>query len=171
MLWIILLGVVTGMRTMTAVTVLCWAAWLGALPQTGWESFVGSPVTVAIFTLLALGEYVVDVLPQTPSRKDAPLLVSRLVFGSFAGLLGWHALMEPIAGGILIGMIGAWIGTYGGYRLRVAMARVLHHDLPAGLIESACALLFALAAAHMLHEALVRPPVAMLLGTSTHIFG
>ena len=33
MLWMVLLGIVTGMRSMTGLAVLCWFAWLGLVPE------------------------------------------------------------------------------------------------------------------------------------------
>jgi hypothetical protein len=63
MTWLIaipLLGLVTGMRTMTAMMVLCWFAYGGYLPVDGtWASWSGKLVTAIAFTVLAIGEYVV----------------------------------------------------------------------------------------------------------------
>ena len=72
MSWILaipLLGIATGMRSMTPMAVLCWFAYLKYLPVQGtWASWTGHLVTVIIFTLCALGEFVGDKLPGTPSR-------------------------------------------------------------------------------------------------------
>jgi uncharacterized membrane protein len=149
--WFILLGISTGMRTMTSTAVLCWFAYRLLLPQTGWSFWTANLITVIVFTLAALGEYVGDTLPQTPSRTDLPLVLGRLAFGAFVGALGAHAINEPLAGGILFGILGALIGTYGGYQLRMRLAKLVGRDLPVALAESAFALILALTAAWKLH--------------------
>src|SRR5579875_3298284 len=113
--WIFLLGVATGSRTMTAVAVLCWAAWLGTLPEHGWAIWSAYLVSALIFTGMALGEYYGDTLPSTPSRKDTFPALSRVAFGALAGALAATAIYQPLAGGILDGALGALVGTWAGY--------------------------------------------------------
>ena len=56
-----LIGVVAGLRTMTAAAAVSWAAWMGALPLAGTPlAFLGATVTPWILTVLALGELVAD---------------------------------------------------------------------------------------------------------------
>src|SRR5712664_3210216 len=63
------IGVVTGLRSMTAPAVVAWAAHLGWINLHGSPlAFVGSAWAVGIFTLGALGEFVADKLPTTPAR-------------------------------------------------------------------------------------------------------
>jgi uncharacterized membrane protein len=150
MIWFVLLGISTGMRTMTATAVLCWFAWLQRLPQDGWAFWAGNIASVIVFTLLALGEYVGDTLPSTPSRTKAPLVLGRLAFASLAGALAAHGTAEPVVGGILAAAVGALIGTYGGYHLRMFGARLIGRDLPVALGESLVALGLALYAAYRL---------------------
>jgi uncharacterized membrane protein len=152
MLWILLLGVATGMRTMTAVAVLCWSARLGFLPVQGtWAFWMASTVSVVIFTALALGEYVGDVLPKTPRRTDWGPLVARLVFGSVACTAAMTVLMEPVAGGIVFGVIGALAGAFFGMKLRLYLAKLLGRDWPVGIAESALALTISILVAHQLN--------------------
>src|ERR1700759_4442583 len=70
--WLIavpLLGVVTGMRSMTAMAVLCWFAYRGDLSLDGtWASWAAKLVTAIIFSVLALGEFVADKLPTAANR-------------------------------------------------------------------------------------------------------
>jgi uncharacterized membrane protein len=105
---------------------------------------------------MALGEYVADTLPMTPSRTTPLQLISRLVFGAVAGILASRMLAEPLAGGVLFGLSGALIGTYGGHRLRMVTAKWIGRDLPVGLCESALALGLALLAAHGLRMDIVK---------------
>jgi uncharacterized membrane protein len=52
---------------MSAPTAVCRAAHCGWLPFAGTKlAFIGYPVTLVVFTLLALSELIADKLPQTP---------------------------------------------------------------------------------------------------------
>lgn len=152
MQWIFLLGVATGSRTMTAIAVLCWAAWMGVLPEHGWAMWITYLVSALVFSGLALGEYYGDTLPNTPSRKAAGPFAARLVFGAVVGALASTSIYEPVAGGILLGVAGALVGALGGYALRVGATRRLGRDLPVALTESLIALLFAVWAVWNLHQ-------------------
>lgn len=140
---------------MTAMAVLCWFAWLHLLPQHGWAFLAGSLVAAIAFTVAAVGEYVADTLPQTPSRTAPVGLSARIVFGALVGALASRAVFEPVAGGIIFGIIGALIGTYGGHRVRIYWSKALGRDLPAALSESALALALAVFACWQLHQTMV----------------
>lgn len=163
MLWIIVLGMATGMRTFTAMAVLCWFTWLARLPVTGLNAWTASVISVLIFTLLALAEYYGDTLPRTGSRKGPLGLSFRLVFGSLVGALAASSMLEPPAGGVLFGIIGALIGTYGGYSARMYLAGRVGRDFPVAVGESALAVVLSVMAMHFVcvdismlgHEALL----------------
>jgi uncharacterized membrane protein len=81
-------------------------------------AFLNSPVTLIIFTLLALGELIADKLPNTPART-APLgLTARIILGCLCGV----ALATSGGGNLLVaaivGIAGALVGTIAGYRIR-----------------------------------------------------
>lgn len=122
-----LLGCVTGLRSLTPAAVVCWAAHIGWLHLAGTKlAFIAHPVTLIIFTLLALVELVTDKLPKTPART-APLgLGARLVFGCLCGV----AVALSAGGNLLVaaavGAIGALAGTYGGYNVRKALVVSAH---------------------------------------------
>ena len=151
----VLLGMTVGLRTMTAMAVLCWFAWMQLLPQHGWAFWVGSLVSVIVFSVCAVGEYVVDTLPSTPSRTAPVGLTARLVFGALVGGLAAHAIIEPVAGGVIFGLVGTLIGAFGGVRVRRYWAKALGRDLPVALLESAIALGLAVATCWQLHVLLV----------------
>lgn len=151
MLWWLLLGIATGMRTMTAMAVLCWFAYLKLLPESGWAVWAGTLASAIVFSALALGEDIADALPGTPSRVTPGPLGARLVFGVLVGALAAQAVIEPLAGGVIFGLVGALIGAYGGFRLRAAAARRIGRDLPIALCESLLALLIAFWAAQSLY--------------------
>src|SRR5580692_6368350 len=69
LMFVFLIGVVTGLRSLTGPAVTSWAAHLGWLSLIGTPMrFMASIVTVAIFTVLAVVELVADKLPSTPAR-------------------------------------------------------------------------------------------------------
>jgi uncharacterized membrane protein len=139
----LLIGVVAGLRAMTAPAAVAWGAYLGWLPLAGtWAGFMGHWIAVAIFTVLALVELVTDQLPSTPSRKVPQQFGARLVSGAFTGAIIGTAGGALIAG-LIAGIIGAAIGTYGGAEVRARLAGTFGRDLPAALIEDVVAILLA----------------------------
>ena len=135
----LLIGVVAGLRAMTAPTAVSWAAHLGWLPvQHTPLAFLGATVTPYILSVLAIGELITDQLPKTPSRKVPTQFGARLVTGAVSGAaLG--AAAGSMIGCAVAGLIGAVIGTLGGASIRGTLARALGRDLPAALIEDVVA--------------------------------
>lgn len=152
---ILVLGVVTGMRCMTAIAALSWAAWLALVPEHGWATWIAHLVVALIFTACALGEYVVDTLPQTPRRTSLGPALARVIVGALVGAMVAIAIDEPVAGGIIFAGVGAVIGTWGGFFVRMTVARIFRHDLPAALLESASAIVLAILALLRLHHGIV----------------
>ncbi len=140
-----LLGVSTGLRSFTPLAVAAWFARAGRLPVEGtWASWVGHPVAVGLFTAGALGEYIGDKLPGTPSRISAGPLVGRLVFGGLVGAIVAAALRRPVAAGIAVGAAGAAAGSFGGYYLRRAVTTGAGlPDLPVALSGDLTAVMLA----------------------------
>lgn len=141
----LLIGVVAGLRAMTAPAAVSWAAALGWLPVSGtWASFLGYWLTPWIFTVLALIEFVTDQLPSTPSRKVPQQFGARIISGGFCGAAIGTA-GGSLAGGLVAGVIGAVIGTLGGAEARARLvAATGGRDLPIALLEDAVAVLLAL---------------------------
>jgi uncharacterized membrane protein len=120
------IGIVAGLRAMTAPAVVAWAAHLGWLNLTGsYFAFMGSKWAVAIFTLAALGEFVNDQLPKTPARTTIGPLTARIVMGALTGACLAVAGGASLIVGALLGAIGAVIGTFAGYQARVGLVRSL----------------------------------------------
>ena len=145
--WMFLLGVATGMRSMTPIAVVCWFAWRGQLNvHDTWAFWAGNIISVVVFTLAALGEYVGDTLPKTPSRTSLLPAVARIVFGALCGAIVATAYLQPIVGGIVFGGVGAVVGTWGGYYVRRWLSRKLRYDLPVALLGSALAVILSVTA-------------------------
>src|SRR5512132_3290538 len=110
-----LIGVIAGLRSMTAPAAVSWAAHLGWLHlENTWLAFLGFAATPYILSLLAIGELVADKLPKTPSRKAAVPFTGRILSGALSGAaLG--ATNDALMGGLLAGVLGAVAGTLGGY--------------------------------------------------------
>ena len=86
---------------------------------------MGSKWTVGILTLLALVELVADQLPSTPARTAAVGLSARIVTGALSGACLAVAGGAALWLGAVLGVIGALIGTFGGYQARVGLVRGL----------------------------------------------
>jgi uncharacterized membrane protein len=139
-----LIGVVSGLRALTAPAAVSWAARLGFLKLEGTPlAFMGYVATPYIFSLLAIGELINDKLPKTPSRKVPPQFIARVLMGALSGAaLG--AGSGALVLGLVCGAIGAVAGTLGGALARGALSRAFGNDLPAALIEDMVAILLAL---------------------------
>jgi uncharacterized membrane protein len=144
----LLIGIIAGLRAMTAPAAVSWAAHLGWLSLGGtWLAFMGSIWALGIFTILAVVEFVTDHLPTTPSRTVPPQFGARIVMGALCGgaIGATGGGVEPLAIGLVAGIVGAVIGTLGGARARAHLAATFGRDLPAALIEDAVAILGGLA--------------------------
>ena len=99
------IGIVAGLRSLTAPAVVAWAAHLGWLNlHVSPLAFMGSATAVAIFSVLAIGELVADKLPMVPKRTAPAPLLARFLTGGLCGA------GQP--------GIGFWVGARG----RVAVA-------------------------------------------------
>lgn len=138
----LLIGVVAGLRALTPPAVVAWGAALNWLPVDGtWAQWVGHPITVTVLTILLVVELVTDQLPSTPPRTVTPQFAARIVTGAFAGAVigaGFHYTFSSIGAGV----IGAVLGTLGGYQARRRLVEANDgHDLPVALTEDVIAVL------------------------------
>ena len=139
------IGIVAGLRAMTAPAAVAGAAWLG------WFSLAATPLAflaslwaAGLLCLLALAELIGDQLPSTASRKTPVQFGTRLVVGALAGA-AIGATADLLVPGLVAGTVGAAIGTYGGAAMRGALAKAFGRDPPAALIEDVIAIGGALA--------------------------
>lgn len=138
--WAFLIGVIAGLRSMTAPAAISWAARLGwlRLENTG-LAFLGFVATPYILSAFAIGELINDKLPKTPSRKEPMPFIARIATGALSGAaLG--AASQTLLGGLLAGALGGVAGTLGGYEFRSRLVRAIGgNDLPIALLEDAIA--------------------------------
>jgi uncharacterized membrane protein len=136
------IGMIAGLRALTAPAVVCWAAHLGWLNlQNSHLAWVGSTAAVAIFSILALAEIINDKLPATGSRLASPSLVIRSITGAFAASALAIAAGQSLVVGILLGVVGALAGSFVGYHLRHQIVAGLKiPDFPVALLEDAIAI-------------------------------
>jgi uncharacterized membrane protein len=136
----LLIGVIAGLRTMTAPAAVAWAAHFGRLDLSGtWLAFLGNVWVRWILTAFALVELVIDQLPSTPSRKMPLPFGARILTGSVSGA-AIGAAGGSWVGGLLAGAVGAVVGTLGGHAFRARLAAAFGSDRPAALIEDAVAI-------------------------------
>lgn len=135
----LLIGIIAGLRAMTAPAVTSWGAYLGWLKLAGTPlAFMGHIVAVALFTLAALGELVTDQLPKTPSRKVPVQFGTRIVTGALSGA-AIGASGGALVAGLVAGAVGAVIGTLGGAEARARLAKAFGKDPPAAILEDVVA--------------------------------
>jgi uncharacterized membrane protein len=128
-----LIGVIAGLRSMTAPAAVSWAARLGWLPLGNtWLAFFGFAFTPHILSALALGELIADKLPRTPSRKSLGPFIFRIISGMICGA----AVTGGLIGGLVAGALGGVAGTLGGYEFRARLVKAIGgKDLPIALLE------------------------------------
>jgi uncharacterized membrane protein len=136
----LLIGIIAGLRTMTAPAAVAWATHLGHLDLSGtWLAFLGNVWVRWILTALALVELVVDQLPSTPSRTVPVQFGARILTGALSGA-AVGAAGRSWVGGLLAGAVGAVVGTLGGRAFRAKLAAAFGRDRPAAFIEDAVAI-------------------------------
>ncbi len=114
----LLIGVIAGLRALTAPAVVAWGAFLGWIDVDGkWSQWVAHPITVTVLTIFLLVELVTDQLPKTPSRRTPPQFIARLFMGAFAGAVIGSAFFHTFSA-LGAGIVGAVLGTLGGAEAR-----------------------------------------------------
>jgi uncharacterized membrane protein len=113
------IGIVAGLRSLTAPAVVAWGAHLSWLNLHGSPlAFIGSTPAVAILSVLAIGELIADKLPMIPKRTASAPLMARVVTGSLCGACLCAAVGKSLLAGTLLGGIGGIAGAFLGYGIR-----------------------------------------------------
>ena len=134
-----LIGCVCGLRSMTAPAVVAWGTHLGWLHlQASLLAFFTNKITLAIFSVFAIGELIADKLPFIPARTQVGPLAVRVIFGALCGAaLCISAAVSPLPGALL-GAVGGVAGAFAGYNYRRALA-AMAPDLVLALLEDLAA--------------------------------
>ena len=135
------IGLIAGLRSLTAPAVVCWAAhlkWIN-LQETS-LAFMGAAVTTYIFTALAVLELIADKLPKTPSRKKPGPLAARFITGGLSGASLCVAAGQSLILGAILGGVGGVVGAFVGYAARTGAVGALKvPDFVIALLEDAVA--------------------------------
>ena len=139
------IGVVAGLRALTAPAAVAWAAHLGWLSLQGSPlAFLASGWAVALFAVLAICELVADLLPKTPKRTAPAPLAARIVSGALCGAAVCIAANQSWFVGATLGGLGAVSGAFAGYELRKRLVTGLRvKDIFVAIPEDLVAIAFA----------------------------
>jgi uncharacterized membrane protein len=140
------IGIVAGLRSLTAPAVVAWSAYLNWLNLHGSPLvFMGSTAAVAIFSLLAIGELIADKLPTMAKRTAPAPLIARIITGGLCGACLCAAAGKLLIVGALLGGMGGVIGAFVGYAVRKRLVNNLHiKDFVVAVCEDALAVGLAL---------------------------
>jgi uncharacterized membrane protein len=112
-------GVISGLRSMTALAVISWAARWGWLDLHSTPlAFLGTTWFAYAITVFAAGELMGDKLPWIPDRTSSPALVFRLITGGLSGAAIFVSARQSLVLGATLGALGALAGAFEGYHLR-----------------------------------------------------
>jgi uncharacterized membrane protein len=139
LLLVLCLGVLCGLRTFTPLAVFTIAVHHEHLSLSGTPfAFLATFAAHIIIVLLAIGELVVDKLPRTPSRLRPQGLIGRALLGAVTAVAFALAHHQSIAVPLVLGIIGALLGSFLGHRFRTGLVRALKSpDWPVALLEDA----------------------------------
>jgi uncharacterized membrane protein len=134
------IGVVAGLRPMTALAATAWAIKRGRIriepTSIVWMFSAGTSKRIA---QLAISELIVDKLPFTLSRLRPRPLALRIVTGAICGAAVYgNRGKRPLSHGAILGGMGALAGAIAGTQVRKRVSRDMP-DLTAGLLEDVLA--------------------------------
>jgi len=113
------IGIVAGLRSMTAPAIVSWAARLHRLDlHDSRLTFLASAIAVYTFSALGIGELIVDKLPFVPNRTSPLPIAFRILSGAICGAALCISANRLILEGALLGGLGAANGAFGGFHVR-----------------------------------------------------
>ncbi len=137
------MGAVAGLRSLTAPALFSYMATRrndGALVETPLGG-LASPKVAGTLCALAIGEMIVDKLPQAPNRTIPGSVIFRALSGGVIGAAICAEEREPELPGALLGAVGAVAATYAAYHLRQTTDRKTGLPDPiVALVEDAIAI-------------------------------
>lgn len=118
-----ILGLVTGIRSLTPLALLSWTSPAREEDFSTVDQLLKSPASRAATAIAALGEIVADKFPAIPSRTNPVVLLSRVMIGGVAGMILCRRLQQPLVVGIISGATGAGIGSFASTASRAWLPR------------------------------------------------
>lgn len=136
------IGVVAGLRSLTAPAFVAWGA------HRGWFTLSGTPFAVmastgavVFFIALAVVELAADKAPSTGSRLQAGSLMWRMLVGGLSGSAIAVAGTQSLPLGAVLGGVGAIVGAYAGHAARTGLVSALQSpDWVIAVLEDAVAI-------------------------------
>ena len=140
------IGIVAGLRSMTALAAVSWAAHLHRLDlRDSRLALLGSAAAAYMTSALALGELIADKLPFVPNRTSPLPITFRMLSGAVCGAALCVSVNRLILAGTLLGGLGAVNGAFGGFHVRRLLVKHLKvPDMKVALAEDAFAIVAAL---------------------------
>ena len=120
------IGIVAGLRSMTAPAIVSWAAHLHRLDlRDSRLALLGSTIAVYAISALGLGELVADKLPYVPNRTRPFPLAFRTLSGAICGAALCVSADRLLWEGTLLGALGAINGALAGFHVRRLLVKYL----------------------------------------------
>jgi uncharacterized membrane protein len=136
------IGIVAGLRSLTAPAVVSWAAHFHRLDlRDSRLAPLGSSIAVYTISALGLGELIADKRPFVPNRTSPLPMFFRILSGAICGAALCISANRLLWEGTLLGGLGAANGAFGGFHVRRLLVKYLKiNDTAIALAEDALAI-------------------------------
>ncbi len=136
------IGIIAGMRAMTAPAIVSYMASSGCLQlQRDRFGIFGHPGALKVLIGLASGEAIFDKLPFMPKRTENAGLGARILSGAVCGATICRASDKSAVVGAIAGAFGAIGSTFAVFNIRQSLSRELRvPDAAIAVLEDATAL-------------------------------
>jgi uncharacterized membrane protein len=88
-----------------------------------WLAWVANKISLAVFSLLAIGELIADKLPFIPGRTQPGPLGARIIFGALCAAALCFSGGASLFLGAILGAVGGIAGAFAGYNYRRWLSR------------------------------------------------
>ncbi len=136
------IGVIAGLRSLTAPAVVCWAVHLNWLNlQDSKLAFLDTTAALYISSTLALIELFADKQTWVGARTKPGPLIFRIITGGLSGAALAVSAGESLVWGAILGALGGVAGAFAGYEARHRIViNVKIPDLAVALVEDVIAI-------------------------------
>ena len=88
-----------------------------------WLAFLANKISLAVFSLLGVGELIADKLPFIPGRTQPGPLGARIIFGALCAAALCLSGGASLPLGAMLGGVGGIAGAFAGYNYRRWLSR------------------------------------------------